>query len=1070
MKIKNVCRFLAVLAICPHTVLAQPTPPGGGGGGGGTNTYNFTNFVTMPYLPGVKLTINAANATNLSFGFLEADPAAKYDIYSESNLTAPSWSDILQGSNGQTNFTLTVSPSGNGFFRTARTDTPITNTASMTVSFPNEYVNTNFVVADVSGGPAAAMAYLVNDTNTADARWFPFSAVPYVLLGTTDGTYQVEFGFVGSDGQTNWTSATVTVDTTPPTLVVTNPDSSLVSQPMIQLQGYSIEPLSSLTFDVSNALGVVTNEQGVVTSQNFDTNAWKFTTSYFQCFDLPLIQGTNLITIHGTDLAGNTTTTNCIFKLDYSSATNAPAIQISWPQNGAQIGGTNFTLHGQMNNPTATITAQIVGTNGVTNVVNGLVERDGNVWIENVPLNSGTNAVTVTATDAAGNVTATNLLLIQSSVTLSITPVANSQLNLLTTTVTGNVSDPSYSVWVNGVEATVDGYGNWNAANVPINDGGTACFNVTAYPESGTPSVNLSLNEDKPAALFVLRYINYWQNIFVPSGAPALVLHPNSVVSSSPTNQSYWLEWDDAENSSAFLDTTNTLTEQICQLVFMWPPDIDILNVQTPTQTGTVTDSCNANDTNTAPPEIPLEHCFIQSQSSTTGGTYLYTRNAQTILQLRTGGKAVAGQRTLFQISASASDSTGAGIPPQAIAINDLGNLDTNGNLSTTLPEGASMNMTPLPTSSQGLKYYTFNISATNHIPGDCQVSIQTIQNAEEPGYVPTTDDCGDNSATWYGQPGYFMISRTGDLLRPLTVEFAVGGTAVPAQEYDLVSQWADGASGPLPSATGRGGSPLGGALYVLMAPGQSNAVVEVAPLFYPFDYGSLTVDVSLLGDGPNGVNSTPYYTINTSSSNTTVYVSDSDVDVWYPTFDLPSTPLTNGMVLNGAGGLFREDYNPTTQRGSDVGMGPVNEDFFFVTEGKLGVDFTFDDSGGCTIAAAGSCQFRNNADPYNPNPVITLNAYRISTTFCIGWHVADSPPDYLTYMNTPPFSITVLAHDGTTKPCWFFWDANPFAPNQMQLWEQESPWCQFPQGGLPLLSQLTGLYGGGYATFWMQN
>ena len=42
----------------------------------------------------------------------------------------------------------------------------------------------------------------------------------------------------------------------------TNPIPGVTFKPMIQLQGYCPEPLASLSFDVSNAAGLFTNEQG----------------------------------------------------------------------------------------------------------------------------------------------------------------------------------------------------------------------------------------------------------------------------------------------------------------------------------------------------------------------------------------------------------------------------------------------------------------------------------------------------------------------------------------------------------------------------------------------------------------------------------------------------------------------------------------------------------------------------------------------------------------------------------------------------------------------------------------
>jgi hypothetical protein len=203
----------------------------------------------------------------------------------------------------------------------------IEDASSITVSFPNNLVTTNLIAATIDGGPAAATAILVNNTNFSGAIWLPFSSSPYVLLGTNDGTYNVWFGFKGTNGLVYWSEQIVTLDATPPSLVITNPVSHIVSQPIIQLQGYSREPLSNISYDVSNIFEFTTNQMALVTDEYYDTNSWQFTTNYFQCFDVHLVQGTNTITVHATDMAGHMTATNFTYMLDYSSKTNPPVVQ-----------------------------------------------------------------------------------------------------------------------------------------------------------------------------------------------------------------------------------------------------------------------------------------------------------------------------------------------------------------------------------------------------------------------------------------------------------------------------------------------------------------------------------------------------------------------------------------------------------------------------------------------------------------------------------------------------------------------------------------------------------------------
>src|SRR5579862_9409570 len=111
-----------------------------------------------------------------------------------------------------------------------------------------------------------------------------------------------------------------------------------------------------------------------------------------------------------TDPAGNTTTSNVSFTLDYSGVTNPPALNVVWPQNGTLISGNSFTFQGLVDDSTATVTAQIVDATGDTNAAQGLVERNGKIFVNNLPMSAGTNFLTVTATNAAGLSTTTNLI------------------------------------------------------------------------------------------------------------------------------------------------------------------------------------------------------------------------------------------------------------------------------------------------------------------------------------------------------------------------------------------------------------------------------------------------------------------------------------------------------------------------------------------------------------------------------------------------------------------------------------------------------------------------------------
>jgi hypothetical protein len=175
-------------------------------------------------------------------------------------------------------------------------------------------------------------------------------------------------------------------DTAAPAVYITSPVGNTLSRPELQLEGYSPEPLGSISYDLANVAGTVTGLEGYVTGQSFDTNSLSFTTNWFECLDIPLTNGANTITLHLTDLAGNVTTSVYTYTLDYSGVTSGPALTLYWPQNGGVVSGTSFTLRGLLDDPTATVAAQITDGNGVTSQGDGLVERNGLLWVENLPL------------------------------------------------------------------------------------------------------------------------------------------------------------------------------------------------------------------------------------------------------------------------------------------------------------------------------------------------------------------------------------------------------------------------------------------------------------------------------------------------------------------------------------------------------------------------------------------------------------------------------------------------------------------------------------------------------------
>jgi hypothetical protein len=399
------------------------------------------------------------------------------------------------------------------------------NVIQFSVGATNDHVNTTtaHVQLAITAGHPSFYAVLVNDATTTNWQTFTTTNLT-VNLGSTDGVYNVEVGLKGlpADATQTWADYRFILDRVFPKLTITNPvltnGAATLIKPYLQIKGFADKQLATLSYDITNANGIFTNQDAFVTDQGFDTNKFDFTTNYFQAYDVPLATNNNHITFRVTDWAGNTTTTNFNLVLDYTGATNLPVVSLIWPTNGMAVCGTNCTIQGTMSDETGTIQATVVNGFGtvdaVTNSVTGLVERNGMFWIEGVPLN-GTSHICLQATDASGkNVTTTNFSVNPSTIQLTVDSMPTGDaLWEPSGTVGGTVSDPNAVVIINTKIATVnteandDGTYDWTADHVPISGGGTATFNATATPMGQTaPAGNVNNTAEKESMIKIVSY------------------------------------------------------------------------------------------------------------------------------------------------------------------------------------------------------------------------------------------------------------------------------------------------------------------------------------------------------------------------------------------------------------------------------------------------------------------------------------------------------------------------------------------------------------------------------------
>jgi hypothetical protein len=489
------------------------------------------------------------------------------------------------------------------------------------------------------------------------------------------------------------------------------------------LQGYSPEALQNISYDLANSAGVATDQDAGVTAQFYDTNTLDFTTNYVECLDVPLTDGLNTITIHASDLAGNTTTVTFSITLDYSSRINPPVVKLYWPQDGTLIANSTYTWRGWVDDPMAAVTAQLVDPNGDTNLLQGLVERDGKFWVENIPLTDGANALTLTVTDSAGNVAVTNILVYPGTVDLSIDTPPSDQLWNTTVTVNGAISDSAnYTVWVNGRKAHLNGDQTWTATNVYLPAGGTALIQARAIPHSdsdkdgngtggtgGGPTTYDNLgNPASPAASNAESQANKPERLYVQ-----MYLQPSSTTSDYWHDTDWYLDgtlyddlvgkgdtccdynWTDGSGGSGSDSASGSVTGYSDGVQIdsswswtsqqTWPPSSwPFLVPGTQTASGDY-DWPNFGP-NIPPPSIYLEHCNISFPINTVVSgalrpfyeTYLYwdstenyryTRIADVQYMLETGGKGLPGRRDLWNLSASATQWIPRAEGPKSVAL-----------------------------------------------------------------------------------------------------------------------------------------------------------------------------------------------------------------------------------------------------------------------------------------------------------------------------------------------------------------------------------------------------------------
>jgi len=238
---------------------------------------------------------------------------------------------------------------------------------------PPSYLSSMQLVSTLNGVAVGPDFQFNPDTGKATLR--PATALPQGVSSFTARLTDV-FGH-----KSNPIDTTFTVDTIAPAFgPITPPAETVLATPQVTLQG-SVNELGTSVI-LQNAQGL--NPQG-------PNPQFPQPPSFPFSWGLTLLPGSNPIQLSAVDPAGNVaaTTHTLVFS---GTAPQPPKVAIQSPAGGATIADDNVTVSGTWSGPPNT---------GIT--VNGVVAAtSGNQYFANVPLASGANTITVTATGADG--------------------------------------------------------------------------------------------------------------------------------------------------------------------------------------------------------------------------------------------------------------------------------------------------------------------------------------------------------------------------------------------------------------------------------------------------------------------------------------------------------------------------------------------------------------------------------------------------------------------------------------------------------------------------------------------
>lgn len=636
------------------------------------------------------------------------------------------------------------------------------NKIRFSLSVASRYVNAASVPVqlNIAGGVPSYIAVLINDTNAADASWQAFTATNLTVATPTNGTYAVQVGLCGlaTNSAPIWRSLTLVRDATPLTLAITNLFNLSGSRPFIDPAGYASRALKWISWTVVWPTGYTNSGSGSVVAGDWSLDDPYHTTEWFQCYDIPLLLGINAITIEAVDRAGNVAMTNFSYELDNAGDTTIPGVRLVWPQSGAYVCGDSFNVQAWTDDDTGTGTLQCFGTNGTVTTLKAAVERGGNVWVQNVPLAPGTNKYTLTVASAGGYSRGLNFSVIQSDADWTVTPLSQDDLKYGYANVHGTVGDPNAIVTVNDIQATNDGFGNWEADYVPLPPGGTVALQATAHLTGGGTFQTLLAYVRDP--IVYTRNYSYKLDYSEPFWAWGKT--NNWETHHFETQWARGVGGTDVETDFSYCSALDLTLSNV--VVTVWPPD----NGYWPFLPGhqVMIQYCDGEVlgiyTNTVgpPPVEWMEQSDAAGSVPRWPGVRTYTEESGRKVGLFTGGQATRQSKVLLGLSASLM-------------------LETDEATTTQL----------WPAAATDFEDFSAFLPEVAYLPSE-QISLDPLGNEDSDGMVWSLQPCGtDNGATPQAPVTSFdsqaLPSVTAASLQSLTV--MSGATQIDATNWGAV-------------------------------------------------------------------------------------------------------------------------------------------------------------------------------------------------------------------------------------------------------------------------------------------